>query len=34
MSTAPDRQRMSVEDLNSRVPFLRLIGAHQDLRTC
>ena len=29
MSTmsAPERQRMSIEDLNSRVPFLRLIGA-------
>ena len=32
MSTmsAPERQRMSIEDLNSRVPFLRLIGARQD----
>lgn len=25
-----DRQRISVEDMNSRVPFLRLIGARQD----
>ena len=25
--SAPERQRMSIEDLNSRVPFLRLIGA-------
>ena len=28
--SAPERQRMSIEDLNSRVPFLRLIGARQD----
>ena len=26
----PERQRMSIEDMNSRVPFLRLIGARQD----
>lgn len=28
--TDMDRQRLSVEDMNSRVPFLRLIGARQD----
>lgn len=26
----PDLQRLSIEDMNSRVPFLRLIGARQD----
>ena len=26
----PTQQRLSIEDLNSRVPFLRLIGAYQD----
>ena len=30
MSTTPPRQQLSIEDLNTRVPFLRLIGARQD----